>query len=266
MPKGGMRRLKLAVELNSHTKPSWSTHAAGFSCVLDLLNEPCGWGTTDGQGILLESSFKFTDTMPVSYQQLGNSSRPVFWCRGGGNYYIYTDYDETWTVYTSSVTFSQQTVAPTTTLPVLQLLSYSTIRANIQSPEAINVIRPGAEAVCGVGTSWANRMYMYANANNRGIYDSAFGLVMSVSSNSDMGKTFNGIANRAYNDEDGNKIKHTVAYSNSSGTSGTVTLSVDSKAYKHIKINYKNDDTQWRFSYPGCKFFCEWGYFIWYNR
>lgn len=127
MPKSGMHRLKLAVELNSGTKPSWSTHNSGFSCNLDLLNEPGGWGTTAGKGIILESTFRFTDTMPVSYQQLGNSSRPVFWCRGGGIYYIYTDYDATWTVYTSSVTFSEQTVAPTTTCPSTSLSSYCDI-------------------------------------------------------------------------------------------------------------------------------------------
>lgn len=245
LPKGGMSHLRLAVELNSRTKPSWSTHSEGFSCNLDLLNEPVGWGTTNGQGIILENNFKFTNTMPVSYQQLGNSSRPVFWCRGGGQYYIWTDYDETWTIYTSSVTFKGETVAPQSTLPNLQLISYSTIQANIQSPGVINVIRPGAEAVCGVGTSWANRMYMYANDNNRGIYDRAFGLVFSVSSNSDTGKVFNGIANRAYNDEDGNKIKHTVAYSNTSGTSGTVTLSASASNYKNIRISYKNDDGQY---------------------
>lgn len=245
LPKGGMSHLRLAVELNSRTKPSWSTHSEGFSCNLDLLNEPAGWGTTNGQGIILENNFKFTNTMPVSYQQLGNSSRPVFWCRGGGQYYIWTDYDETWTIYTSSVTFKGETVAPQSTLPNLQLISYSTIQANIQSPGVINVIRPGAEAVCGVGTSWANRMYMYANDNNRGIYDRAFGLVFSVSSNSDTGKVFNGIANRAYNDEDGNKIKHTVAYSNTSGTSGTVTLSASATNYKNIRISYKNDDEQY---------------------
>lgn len=245
LPKGGMSHLRLAVELNSRTKPSWSTHSEGFSCNLDLLNEPASWGTTDGQGIILENNFKFTNTMPVSYQQLGNSSRPVFWCRGGGQYYIWTDYDETWTIYTSSVTFKRETVAPQSTLPNLQLISYSTIQANIQSPEVINVIKPGAEATCGVGTSLANRMYMYANANNRGIYDSAFGLVFSVSSNSDTGKVFNGIANRAYNDEDGNKIKHTVAYSNTSGTSGTVRLSASATNYKNIRIFYKNDDEQY---------------------
>lgn len=245
LPKKGMNHLKLAVELNSGTKPSWSTHNSGFSCNLDILNEGAGWGTTYGQGIILESSFKFTDTMPVSYQQLGNSSRAVFWCRGGGKYFIYTDYAETWTVYTSSVTLSGQTVAPQSTLPDLQLIAYSTIRANIQSPEVINVIRPGAEAVCGVGTSWANRMYMYANSNNRGIYDSVFGSVFSLSSNSVTGRYFNGITDRAYNDEDGNKIKHTLAYSNASGTSGTVTLSASAANYKNIRITYKNDDSQY---------------------
>lgn len=132
LPKKGMSHLKLAVELNSGTKPSWSTHNSGFSCNLDLLNEAGGYGTTNVQGIILESSFKYTDTMPVSYTQLTNSSRPIFWCRGGGQYYIWTDYDETWTVYTSSVTFSGQTVAPQSILPVINF-ALSTIQANLSA-------------------------------------------------------------------------------------------------------------------------------------
>lgn len=127
LPRGGLHRLNLSVELNSGTKPSWSTHNSGFTCHLDILNEAGGWGTSFGKGIILENSFRFTDTMPVSYAQLSNSSRPVFWCRGGGKYFIYTDYAETWTVYTSSVTFSEQTIAPTTTYPSVSLPSYCDI-------------------------------------------------------------------------------------------------------------------------------------------
>lgn len=39
--------------------------------------------------------------------------------------------------------------------------------------------------------------------------------------------------------------KPVIAYSNASGTSGTVTLSASSASYKHIRITYKNDDDQY---------------------
>lgn len=132
LPKKGMSHLKLAVELNSGTKPSWSTHDSGFSCNLDLLNEAGGWGTTNVNGIVLEYDYKYASSQPVSYTQLTNSSRPIFWCRGGGQYYIWTDYDETWTIYTSSVTFNEQTVTPQSILPVINF-SLSTIQANLSA-------------------------------------------------------------------------------------------------------------------------------------
>lgn len=135
LPKKGMSHLKLAVELNSETKPSWSTHDSGFSCNLDLLNEAGTWGTTNAKGIVLEYDYKHASSQPVSYTQLTNSSSPVFWCRGGGQYYIWTDYDETWTIYTSSVTLSSQTIAPQSTLPTLTI-NYSQIRANLNGSYA----------------------------------------------------------------------------------------------------------------------------------
>lgn len=142
MPYDGMHRLKLAVQLNSGTKPSWSTHNSGFTCNLDLLNKAAGWGTTDAQTIILDYSYKYASSQPVSYQQLTNSSGPVFWCRGGGKYFIYTDYDETWTIYTSSVTLFSQTIAPVTTLPQINT-PYSAIYANLNANYAyINELYP----------------------------------------------------------------------------------------------------------------------------
>lgn len=239
LPKGGMSHLRLAVELNSKTKPSWSTHSEGFSCNLDLLNEPAGWGTTDGQGIILESSFKFTDTMPVSYQQLGNSSRPVFWCRGGGQYYIWTDYDETWTVYTSSVTFSGQTVAPTTTYPSISLLSYSEITVG---------------TITGKGNITANG-YIQATGSlstkNSIIQATKNGNTVSIGSqNSNWCHIYNSANIPFYFNKDlyvnGARVPAVLtAYNNSSGTSGTVTLSYSANNYKHIRITYKNDDGQY---------------------
>ena len=41
------------------------------------------------------------------------------------------------------------------------------------------------------------------------------------------------------------QAKPVVAYSNRSGTTGTVTLSVNAQNYKHIRITYKNSDNQY---------------------
>lgn len=130
IPKGGMHHLKLAVQLDSSTNPSWSTHYAGFTAILDILQEACGWGVTDGVGIVLEYSYKFASSNPVSYTQLTDLSLPVFWCRGGGQYYIYTDYESNWDIITSSTSFSNQTVAPTSSLPSLSV-PRNTIYSNI---------------------------------------------------------------------------------------------------------------------------------------
>lgn len=37
IPYGGLRHIKCNVQLNSGSKPSWSTHSAGFTVNLDLL-------------------------------------------------------------------------------------------------------------------------------------------------------------------------------------------------------------------------------------
>lgn len=48
---------------------------------------------------------------------MGNSSKAVFWLRGGGNYRIYSDWDADWTVKTSTYTNDEQSVSPTTSYP-----------------------------------------------------------------------------------------------------------------------------------------------------
>ena len=48
---------------------------------------------------------------------MGNSSKAVFWLRGGGSYLIYSDWDADWTVKTSTYTNNEQSVSPTTSYP-----------------------------------------------------------------------------------------------------------------------------------------------------
>ena len=127
----GFNRIRLSVQLNSGTKPSWATHNSGFTTILDMLATASGWGTTSALSICLQhSSSHVTGSNPSGYTQLTNSSTPVLWLKGGGKYFVWTSYSTSWTIRTASTTISSQTVAPTTTYPGLSF-SYSTIYANL---------------------------------------------------------------------------------------------------------------------------------------
>ena len=131
IPYRGMHRINLAVQLNSGSKPSWSTHDSGFTCDIDVLATAGGWGTTSAYSICLQDFYSFANNRPAGYQQLGNSSKPLFYLRGGGIYTIYTDYDTgAWTIYTASTTMNSETFAPTTTAPGVSI-NRSTVFTNI---------------------------------------------------------------------------------------------------------------------------------------
>ena len=137
LPYRGYSRIICYVQLNSGTKPTWSTHGSGFTCNLDVLVKAGGWGTTNAGTIILDYSWSFTQSnvSPISYQQLNNSSRPVIWMRGGGKYFIRSSEKFTWEVKTGSYTISSQTIAPQASCPGLSL-TRSTIYANINGSVA----------------------------------------------------------------------------------------------------------------------------------
>lgn len=132
IPYSGLHHIKCNVQLNSGSKPAWSTHSSGFTVNLDMLVMACGWGTTSGQSILLDNSYGQTSSNanPAGYSQMGNSSKAVFWLRGGGSYRIYSDWDADWTVKTSTYTNSEQSVSPTTSYPGVSI-NRSIITAHI---------------------------------------------------------------------------------------------------------------------------------------
>ena len=99
---------------------------------------------------MLDYSYGFANSMPVSYLQLTNSSRPCFYCRGGGKYFIWDDYKTNWEIVKSSTTYTSQTVAPTTSLPAN---SYNI--ANIGA-RASNVTGTVAIANGGTGATTAS--------------------------------------------------------------------------------------------------------------
>ena len=133
IPNKDLRRFKCNVQLNSGSKPSWSTHGNGFTAVVDILEESSGWGVTTMQGmVLVNDQYWINDSNnpPVGYQQLRNPSIPVWWLRGGGTYFLAADYDCTWTIQKSKYENSGQSVAPTTTYPGVNV-NRSTITANL---------------------------------------------------------------------------------------------------------------------------------------
>lgn len=133
VPYNGLRHFKCNVQLNSGSKPSWSIHSAGFTAVVDILEESSGWGTTRMLGEVLINDQRFIadeSKPPVGYGQMSYGSVPVWWLRGGGTYFLAADYDCTWTIQKSKYENSGQSVAPTTTYPGVNV-NRSTITANL---------------------------------------------------------------------------------------------------------------------------------------
>ena len=129
----GLHHIKCNVQLNSGTKPSWSTHSSGFTAVVELLTLSPGWGTTGGHCICLCNDQRFisdSSKPPVGYTMMWNGSMCVFWLRGGGIYHLYADYKTTQSLQTSSYTNNEETVSPTTSYPGVSI-NRSTITADI---------------------------------------------------------------------------------------------------------------------------------------
>ena len=138
IPYSGLHHIKCNVQLNSGSKPSWSTHSSGFTVNLDLLVTAFGQGTTYANSICLnnDSNWVTSGANPAGYSQMGNGSVAVFWLRGGGQYRLYADWDADWTVKTSTYTNNDQSVSPTTSYPGVSI-NRSTITANIDGNATI---------------------------------------------------------------------------------------------------------------------------------
>lgn len=154
IPYSGLHHIKCNVQLNSGSKPSWSTHSGGFTVNLDLLVTAFGQGTTYANSICLnnDSNWVTSGANPAGYSQMGNGSVAVFWLRGGGQYRLYADWDADWTVKTSTYTNNEQTVSPTTSYPGVSI-NRSTITADID----------GNATTAGIATTGVRD---YNNANN----------------------------------------------------------------------------------------------------
>ena len=105
LPENGFAGIKVVVNLNSGTKPSWSTHSAGFSVDFHIDTQASGWGTTLAETIIYSDTFNFCSVSPVSYKQLGNGSGPILYLRGGGRYRVFSTYNAAWKIYKDGYTW-----------------------------------------------------------------------------------------------------------------------------------------------------------------
>lgn len=111
-------RIECRVSLNSGTKPSWSTHASGFSVRKIWEVNGSGWETNPINRRILVSDYAFADSDPVrGVGQLSNSSVEYVYVRGGGKYLFYISHNISATLHTSTYTTNSQSVAPTTSAP-----------------------------------------------------------------------------------------------------------------------------------------------------
>lgn len=111
-------RIECRVALNSGTKPSWSTHASGFSVRKIWEVNDSGWGTNPVNRRILVSDYAFVTADPVrGVGQLTNSSVEYVYVRGGGKYYFYTSHNISPVLRTSTYTTNSQSVSPTTSAP-----------------------------------------------------------------------------------------------------------------------------------------------------
>lgn len=148
IPANGYHKIKVSVHLNSGTKPSWATHNSGFTTNVELYTTAYGWGRTQGETIILNDSYNFTNCgQVVGFTQNGNNSVPVLWLRGGGKYFVECDYSASWTVRTSlyytygsaSDTY-KQTVEPQSSYPGFKAGNGGAINGTIRAGQVYGAV------------------------------------------------------------------------------------------------------------------------------
>ena len=121
LPRTGFAGIKVVVNLNSDTKPSWSTHSAGFSVDFHIDTQDSGWGTTYAETIIYSDNYNWCHVSPVSYKQLNYGSIPILYLRGGGKYRVFSTYNASWKIYKDGYTWQSgqysQSAKPSSTRP-----------------------------------------------------------------------------------------------------------------------------------------------------
>ena len=73
----------------NYGKPSWSTHAGGFSVMCRWRSNGNGWGTIAIQRTILEYDYQFSTVIPVgSIGQVSTNSMEYVYVRGGSKYHV----------------------------------------------------------------------------------------------------------------------------------------------------------------------------------
>lgn len=148
IPANGYHKIKISVHLNSGTKPSWATHSGGFTTNVELYTTAYGWGTTQGETIILNDSYSFTNCgQVVGFTQNGNNSVPVLWLKGGGKYFVECDYNASWTVrtslyytYGSASDRYKQTVEPQSSYPGFKAGNGGAINGTIRAGQVYGAV------------------------------------------------------------------------------------------------------------------------------
>lgn len=121
LPTTGFAGIKVVVNLNSGTKPSWSTHSEGFSVDFHIDTQFSGWGTTPAETIIYSDNYRWCPVSPVSYKQLNYGSIPILYLRGGGKYRVFSTYNASWKIYKDGYTWQSgqysQSAKPSSTRP-----------------------------------------------------------------------------------------------------------------------------------------------------
>lgn len=121
LPTTGFAGIKVVVNLNSNTKPSWSTHSEGFSVDFHIDTQVSGWGTTPAETIIYSDNYRWCPVSPVSYKQLYYGSIPILYLRGGGKYRVFSTYNASWKIYKDGYTWQSgqysQSAKPSSTRP-----------------------------------------------------------------------------------------------------------------------------------------------------
>jgi hypothetical protein len=129
-----LRRIKLAVQLDSGTKPSWSTHDSGFTTNIDVEIIASGWGTvSSNRYIKYQDDYNFASVKPAYFVgQLSYSSKAVFYVRGGGKYrFICSWQGASVSLRTAETDYNGQKVTPTTGTPSWINGTKTTVETNI---------------------------------------------------------------------------------------------------------------------------------------
>ena len=154
IPSYGIHRVACVCQLNADCTPSWGSHARGFTAVVEILTISGSWGTTGAGEICLMNDQRWLSDSgkpPVGYNQFSNSSRAVFFLRGGAKYSLETDWIASWEVKTVAETLSGQEIGPTTTYPGVKI-KYNAVMGNLYIPTDENYSSFKARNIA-VGTS-----------------------------------------------------------------------------------------------------------------